>query len=428
MKHFFTSLLTFLSMALSAQTGSNFYGLSRTVSPAAVYLSTVDPATGQVSNISASSLSSMINLTGAALDPYSNRYHYIGATAMITVDLTSGAVLSSVPLSNAGGPNVSFDNFRFNNSDSTLYGLSRLVVYDSVTNTYANFMYLATADPATGVITNISPSSIGQGFALAGSAIDPWQKVFYYSTGANLVGLDMYTGLVYSSSPITIPGGDVFDNFTYSCADSGLYGLVRTNYFDTVYNPFDSSIINLILDSATIRLGKIDPATGIVTIISPFSIMQGGYSLNAGSAIDPNTMTYYYNNGLELVGVSMATGLIVSQQTLQNTNGDYFDMMRIPSNCIQATAPIRPAPGVTGISTVSSATVLVHPNPVADQLSITANSDILQIDVCSMDGRILLQQQPGHESVTLDFSRMPKGSFLVRLETRNGRVIRQVIK
>ncbi len=428
MKHFFTAFLTLLSVSLFAQTGNNFYGLARTVNPAAVYLSAVDPATGQVTNISSSSLSAMLNLTGAALDPYNNRYHYLGATSMISVDLTTGALVNSVPLSNTGGPNVSFDNFRFNNSDSTLYGLSRLVVYDSVTNTYANFMYLATADPLTGVITNISPSSIGQGFALAGSAIDPWQKVFYYSTGANLVGLDMYTGLVYSSAPITISGGDVFDNFTYSCADSGLYGLVRTNYFDTVYNPFDSSIINLLLDSATIRLGKIDPSTGIVTIISPYSIMQGGYSLNAGSAIDPSTMTYYYNNGQDLVGVSMASGLIVSQQTVQNTNGDYFDLMRIPANCIQATEPIRPAPSTTGIISQGEPQLDLFPNPVKDRLFVRSDAVLRQVEIVDLQGRLVLSQQTCGQAAEVDVHGLQQEVYLIRCFSAEGMVVRKFLK
>ncbi|MFN8154799.1 MAG: T9SS type A sorting domain-containing protein [Bacteroidia bacterium] len=428
MKHFFFLLMTFMSLKVTAQTGSNFYGLARSSAPGTVYLATVDPATGQVTNISSSSLSSMINLTGAALDPYRNSYHYIGYNSMISVDLTTGALISSVTLNNPGASNVSFDNFRFNNSDSSLYGLSRLVVYDSVTNTYTSSMYLATADPTTGVVTNISPSSIGQGFALAGSAIDPWQMVYYYSTGADLVGLDMYTGLVWTSAPITIAGGDMFDNFTYSCADSGLYGLVRTNYFDTVYNPFDSTVYNLILDSATLRLGKINPATGVVTIISPYSIMQGGYSLNAGSTIDPNTMTYYYNNGQDLVGVSMATGLIVSQQILQNANGDYFDLMRIPANCIQATQPIRLAPAATSVNEIYKDDVFVMPNPVVDKLQVMATDEIDHLDILNLAGTLLYSEDIHAKKAEVDFSSFSRGVYFVRCYNESGVSVRKVVR
>ena len=428
MKRFFTFFFLLLSIVSMAQTGTGFYGLARTTSPAEVFLAAVDPATGQVTNISSSSLSSVINLTDAALDPYNNRYHYIGYNSLISADLTTGTLLNSVPLSNNTGVNLYFDNFRFNNSDSTLYGLSRSVEYDTVTNTYNSAMYLATVNTTTGLITNISPNSIGQGYALAGSAIDPWLKVYYYSTGANLVGLDMYTGLVYSSAPITIAGGDYFDNFTYSCADSALYGLVRTNFYDTIYNPIDSTIWNLVLDSATVRLGKIDPTSGLVTIISPSTVTQGGYSLNAGSTIDPNTMTFYYSNGAELIGVSMITGLKVSQQLLQNANGQYFDMMRIPTNCIQATEPIRPAPGVAGLNSLSNANITLRPNPVVDLLNISSDTRILNVEVLSAEGRVLLRQVVGQENAVVDFSKMQNGVYLLKLNTGEGALVRQIVK
>lgn len=428
MKYFFSLLIILTGLTSSAQTGTGFYGLARNVNPAEVFLATVDPATGQVSNLSSASLSSVINLTGAALDPYNNLYHYIGLNSMITVDLTTGALISDVPLSNPTGVNLSFDNFRFNNSDSSLYGLSRSVVYDSLTNSYNFFMYLATIDPSTGVISTISPSSIGQGFALAGSAIDPWQMVYYYSSGANLIGLDMYTGLVYSSAAISISGGDDFDNFTYSCADTGLYGLVRKNYFDTVYNPLDSSLWNLQLDSSTIRLGKIDPATGVVTIISPFSIIQGGYSLNAGATIDPNTMTYYFNNGQYLIGVSMLTGLIVSQQTLQNTNGQYFDMMRIPANCFHATEPIRPSPFTTSLTALNGFNVTVHPNPATDRLFIQSDSDMHRVDIVDMQGRVVLSQAVTGNAVDLDVHSLKQQVYLVRCFSEDGVGLSKLVK
>jgi hypothetical protein len=71
-----------------------------------------------------------------------------------------------------------------------------------MTNTGA--VFLAKLNTTNGIITEISPTSVGQGFALAGSAIDPYQMVFYYSTGSNLVGLDLYDGSIFSNAPISV--------------------------------------------------------------------------------------------------------------------------------------------------------------------------------------------------------------------------------
>jgi hypothetical protein len=65
------------------------------------------------------------------------------------------------------------------------------------------------------------------------------------------------TGQIAHTAVINNPDGTVyFDNFTYSCADTSLYGLVRTNYYSQVF------------DSATVHLGKLDAMTGEVTKVS----------------------------------------------------------------------------------------------------------------------------------------------------------------
>ncbi len=55
----------------------------------------------------------------------------------------------------------------------------------------------------------------------------------------------------------------------YSQINGTTFGVVRKNYFSDVINPIDSSIIYQQLDSSSIRLGKVDHATGLVTSIGP---------------------------------------------------------------------------------------------------------------------------------------------------------------
>ena len=337
---------------------------------------------------------------------------------MKTINLSTGLETNSVVINNPIA-NSYFDNFRFNNSDSTLYGLARRYIYDSVTMTGYGEVYLSTINTTTGTISQISPNSIGQGFALAGSAIDPYQKIFYYSTGTNLVGVDMYTGLVYSNPPISIPaGGTNFDNFTYSCIDTALYGLIRTNYFSYEY---DSLIMDTIktLDSTAIHLGRINPSTGVVTKISPTKLDQGGYTLNAGSTIDPSTMTYYYNNGYQLVGVSLLTGLKLSQQIINNTNGQFFELMRIQSNCYEAYKPIRQNAPASVTSSLKQNNIIIFPNPTTGMIELKNSNAVVKIEIFDMIGKLLLTQKINSMNQKVDVSKLQMGNYLLKAYSKS---------
>ncbi len=414
--------ISFLLLTHFAFAQVDFYGLARKNNPTnEIYLAKIDPNSGIVTNISSSSLSPMVNLTGAALNPYANRYYFMGATTIKTIDLTTGAVLVDTPLSNPLGASY-FDNFRFNNSDSSLYGLARRNVYNSATNTYSGEVYLATINTQTGVITQISPSSLGQGYALAGSAIDPYQKVFYYSVGDTLLGIDMYTGLIYSKAPIQhTRTNQVFDNFSYSCTDTAIYGLVRDNYFTTTY---DSVLMDSIqvLDSTSIRLARINPSTGQLTIISPYSIAQGGYTLNAGSTIDPNIAVFYYNNGAQLVGVSLNSGLIVTQPLITNSNGMFFELMRIAANCENATSPVRQNPllSITGTAANSNQGIYIYPNPSERFLQVQTADKILRYAVYTMTGALMESGSAVATQVRINTANYPAGAYLLKVISNKG--------
>jgi hypothetical protein len=182
--------------------------ISQQLDSSSIRLGKIDHQTGIVNAFGPEQMNEYVNLTGAALNPYDSTYIFMGASDMLTLSLVTGEVLNRVSISNPLSDSY-FDNFRFNNSDSTLYGLARR--YDIPTST--GEVFLAKINTTTGIITQISPTSVAQGFALAGSAINPYEMVYYFSTGANLIGLDLYTGEVYSHTSIQSIDGIMFDNF-----------------------------------------------------------------------------------------------------------------------------------------------------------------------------------------------------------------------
>jgi hypothetical protein len=81
-------------------------------------------------------------------------------TFRITAQVKS---FNSVPLSNPIA-NSYFDNFRFNNADSRVYGLAKRNSFDSVTLTDRGELYLARINSHPGVISQIfAEALIGEG-------------------------------------------------------------------------------------------------------------------------------------------------------------------------------------------------------------------------------------------------------------------------
>jgi len=431
MKTVITNFLIIISFSTYSQLGNTMFGLARSTNPAAVYIATMNPATGIATNVGQTSVSTSINLTGAALNPYSNQFCFFGDNGLKSIDLTTGQITNTATVNNPNGVGY-FDLFRFNTSDSLMYGLSRRNITNPQSGVVTGAMYLATIDATSGTISEISPSSVGQGFAYSGSAIDPHQMVFYYSTGAQLVGLDMYNGSIFSNPTLSFPnGGQNFDNFTYSCADTSLYGLVRSNYYSQVYNPI-TMMTNQVFDSAAVHLGKVNPMTGAVTKVSNQSIGVTSFSINGSSTIDPINMIYYFMsgsaNGLAIYGVSLQTGLVVSQQAISNAGALYFDMMRIQSDCYESQPTRLESSASIQDPMLNTANVLVYPNPFLDQLTISSQTELQKIELYQANGLLLFVKDLSGKAFTLETSELKNGIYFLQVTTSKGKEIVKILK
>ena len=430
MKSIIFTLFTLSCTISFSQLGNTMYGLARTSNPAAVYIATMDPTTGVATNIGQTSVSSSINLTGAALNPYNNRFCFFGDNGLKSIDLSTGQISNTATINNPNGTGY-FDLFRFNTSDSLMYGLSRRNITNPQTGQVTGAMYLATINEITGTITEISTTSIGQSFALSGSAIDPHQMVFYYSTGSQLVGLDMYTGGIFSNPTLTFPnGGQNFDNFTYSCADTTLYGLVRSNYYTPVFNPV-TGMTTQVFDSAAVHLGKVNAMTGAVTKISTQSLGVNSFSVNGSSTIDPVNLIYYFISGsgtaLNIYGVSLQTGLVVSQATISNTGAMYFDMMRIQSDCYES-YPTRLNPGTANLAESNFNRMKTFPNPFNNEVTIESEENMQAYELFSANGMKLSSGVISGTSAKLNTEALSEGIYYLNIQTLQGKTTHKLIK
>jgi hypothetical protein len=401
MKKTFLIVLALLGTELHAQIDNTMYGLYRILNPTSVQLASIDPINGMITPIgAANTLSTSINATGAALNPYNMSYTYQDEDSWLSVDLQNGAVLNdvTVTLPNTIGD---FNNFRFNTADTNMYGLYSQVIYDPLTGIITGDMRLATCDLTTGSVSIISPTSVAQSYTMTGSAIDPYLMVYYFESEGKFVGLDLYNGQVYSEPMITLMGnGITFDNFAYSCADTTMYGLIMNN--------------------GVKALGKINVTTGVVTQL-PTLLNFDNYIMNSGGAIDPANLVYYFqtmdSTGIKLVGLSLIDGSVVSQPVI-SANGNYFDMYRIQSDCYEAEAT-RLNPATESIE-ATEISVKLYPNPVQEEFQIEASSSIEVLEIQQLNGSVIYSQTPNVTSTRVSVSGLSPGMYLVNVKTIAG--------
>lgn len=392
---------------------------------ATIRLGILNPSSGLVNNIGNNAYNQTVNLTGAALNPYDSTFIFIGAVNINTIKLNTGVIINSVPLSNAIKSSY-FDNFRFNNSDSTMYGLARRNSIDPITNEIIGKVYMAKANTNTGVISQISPKSVGYGFALMGSSIDPYQMVYYYSDGSYIIGLDIYTGLIYSKVLINNSFGNLFGNFAYNCTDNKIYGLIGKNYFKTVT---DSNGTYEVLDSNTQTLGIINPNSGNVTQISSNTLSKVGYTVNGGAAIDPNTNTYYFNIGTKVIGASIFNGSIISDPKFNFSDGQYFDLIRNLQSCY-STNSLRKNPTNIESINITKNDIQVYPNPFKKFISINGgNQKIEKVEIYSISGSLLCKQNINGLGNEIDLSDLKTGIYFLKIFTpENENTIIKILK
>ena len=418
--------LLFGSMQFAAFAQTDFlYGLLRkpsvgtNINTGQIFLTKLDPNTDVFTQLSQTSLAPAFNLTGAALDPVTQNYFFESFTTFLSVNMLDGLPTAQNTMSNPIAPSY-FDNFRFNTSDSTIYGLARRSTSTGIGQSNGE-LYLAKIDPATAVITQISPQSVGQIYAGISNAINPHEMVYYYSTQTSIVGLDLYNGQIYSNQTITFPqGGSFIDNYTYNCADTTIYGLVRMNTAPPL----------------TFHLGKIDPQTGVVSIVSQQPLPYPMYSANGSSTIDPINGVYYFAASLPgpvvaIVGVSVTTGTVVSESIVPTLNGSvlYYDMMRHSADCFEATPTrVNPNNGSAGLTGASKSTLKVAPNPFEQQFTVSSAELIESLTLRDAQGKVVLQQAANSYKLDVQTAALQSGVYFLEVQTVSGLELVKVVK
>ncbi len=398
MKIYILLFTIFLQFGLFSQVDNTMYGLQQITNPPSFKLASLDPLTGQINTIGTTVVSTMVNATGSALNPYNQTYSFQDEDSWLTVDLQTGNVLSDVmvTLPNSEG---NFNNFRFNAADSNMYGLYSQVITDPLTGFVNLDLKLATCNLSTGLVNLISPNSVAQSYTMSGSTIDPYLMVYYFESEGKFMGLDLYNGQIYSQPTITVAGaGSYFSNFAYSCADTSVYGIIMQN--------------------GVKALGKINPQTGVVTAL-PTQLNFDNFIMNSGGAIDPVNMLYYFQTmdttaQIKLVGLSLLDGSVATQSYISPI-GDYFTMYRIQSDCYEAT-PSRLNP-MNHVKEMKDFTMNIHPNPAQDVLYLSANTIVDYLELLDLFGHVIERYSPNNMNLQISLESLASGIYYLRVSS-----------
>jgi hypothetical protein len=407
MKNLILLLSLVLGIELVAQVNNTMYGLQQTTNPAGFKLATMDPLTGQVTVISNSVLSTMVNVTGSSLNPYNQTFSFQDEDSWLTVSLQTGEVINDVTVSlpNSDG---NFNNFRFNAADSIMYGLYT-VTYSNPMNGTVGDMRLAKCDLSTGLVSLISTSSIAENYTATGNTIDPYQMLYYFQSEGKFIGLDLYNGQIYSQPNISISGGgSYFENMAYSCVDTTVYGLIMQN--------------------GVKALGKINPQTGVVTAL-PTQLSYANLVFNSGGAIDPVNRVYYFqtmdNNQVKFIGLSLFDGSVVSESNL-SANGDYFTMYRIQSDCYEAN-PTR-LNTTSNVAEIKNVSVKIYPNPAHEVLNLSATTNLNQVEIIDAYGNVVKRFNPNQAQFQLSIESLAQGIYYLKIKTADSNLTERFVK
>lgn len=404
-----TYILTLLlGFGLNAQVNNTMFGLQQTTNPAGFKLATMDPLTGQVTVISDSALSDLVNITSSSLNPYDQTFSFQDEDSWLTVSLQTGEVLNDVTvasLNNIG----SFSNFRFNTADSIMYGLYPLSLNNPMTGSVGD-LRLAKCDLTTGNVSLISNSSVAINYTLTGSSIDPYQMLYYFQSEGKFIGVDLYNGQIYSQPNITINGeGSSFQNMAYSCVDTTIYGLIMQN--------------------GVKALGEINPQTGVVTPL-PTQLSFNNLIVNSGGAIDPINKVYYFQtmdstDQIKLVGLSLIDGSVVSQCNL-SSNGDYFTMYRIQNDCYEAN-PTRLNTN-SNVAEIKNVSVKIYPNPAQKVLNLKATTNLNQVEIIDAFGNVVKHFNPNQTQFQLPIETLAQGIYYLKISAADYNVTERFVK
>ncbi|MBR5664457.1 MAG: T9SS type A sorting domain-containing protein [Bacteroidales bacterium] len=79
------------------------------------------------------------------------------------------------------------------------------------------------------------------------------------------------------------------------------------------------------------------------------------------------------------------------------------------------------------VAHIKSAVVKVFPNPASEQLNVTCEEPMQSLALFNTTGQRVRQMEPCGTEVQIPLSGLPRGLYLLKVETAGGSVVRKVV-
>lgn len=83
---------------------------------------------------------------------------------------------------------------------------------------------------------------------------------------------------------------------------------------------------------------------------------------------------------------------------------------------------------ISGVEDVAKNTIKVYPNPAIDNVTVTSEIEMTNIEVRDLSGKLIFTQTLNNTHFTLDIEKLSKGVYLVETTTVNGKAANRVVK
>jgi hypothetical protein len=133
-------------------------------------------------------------------------------------------------------------------------------------------------------------------------------------------------------------------------------------------------------------------------------------------------------NGIAIYGVSLQTGLVVSQAPISNAGALYFDMMRIQSDCYESQPTRLESSASIEETLLNTANVLVYPNPFLDQLTVSSETELQKIELYRANGLLLFVKDISDKTFSIETSELKNGIYFLQITTSKGKEIVKILK
>lgn len=175
-------------------------------------------------------------------------------------------------------------------TDSAIYGVVR--------SDQTRALSLSKINTTNGNVTVISHTAFPSPYFMNSIAtIDTKDNHYYLFTNNSLVGVNVTTGNVSTTSALSISNPNYLEMMQYNRFDSTFYAMRYTN--------------------GSLYLVKVNPSNGLVTTITS-NPLSASYYMNSLAAIDPFRKTYYIQapNPGKIYGFDLVSGNVVSNALL----------------------------------------------------------------------------------------------------------------